>query len=100
MCPDHIIRQAHERAILKAYTDWYALAQSDGNILGIEPVKESIARMAEVEYQVKMAALQNAGVKRSEVDSLIERYKVEDYIFETHRVETEHLLLLNKEKME
>jgi len=56
--------------------------------------------MAEVEYQVKMAALQNAGVKRSEVDSLIERYKVEDYIFETHRVETEHLLLLNKEKME
>ena len=57
MCPDHIIRQAHERAILKAYTDWYALAQSDGNILGIEPVKESIARMAEVEYQVKMAAL-------------------------------------------
>jgi len=26
MCPDHIIRQAHERAILKAYTDWYALA--------------------------------------------------------------------------
>lgn len=63
-------------------------------------MKESTARMAEVEYQVKMAQLQNSGTKRSQLDSLVERYKVEDYIFETTRVETEHLLLLNQTKLQ
>ena len=57
MCHDHVLRQAQERAILKAYTDWYEFCQQDANILGIEPVKESTARMAEVEYHVRIAQL-------------------------------------------
>ena len=47
-----------------------------------------------------MAALQNSGKKRSEIDQLVERYKIEDFIFETHRCETEHFLLLKKEQIE
>ena len=56
--------------------------------------------MAEVEYQVKMSKLQNISDKKSEADLLIERFKVEDTIFGTHGVETEHFLLLKQNQAE
>ena len=98
MCPAHMLQKAQEHAILSAYSEFYELQakNGDGNI-GIEPVTENTAKMAEVDYQVKMAQLQNSGKKRSELDQLVERYKIEDYIFDTHRVETEHFLLLKKD---
>ena len=66
------------------------------NAEGIRSTTQSKARMAEVEYQVKMAQLQNNAGKKSEADLLIERFKVEDTIFDTHGVETEHFLLLKE----
>ena len=68
--------------------------------MGLEPVTEKTARMAQVDYEVKMADLQNSGRRRSHLDQLVERYKLEDFIFETHRVETEHLLLLKKDTLD
>jgi len=50
--------------------------------------------MAEVDYEVKMADLQNSGRRGSSLERLVERYKIEDFIFDTHRCETEHMLLL------
>ena len=98
LCPAHLLAKTQEHAILRAYTDWYEINQRVGGDIGLEPVTEKVARMAEVEYQVKMAALQNAGSRnRNELDLLVERYKIEDFIYDTHRVETEHLLLLKKE---
>ena len=52
--------------------------------------------MAEVEYQVKMAKLQNTAQKMNQTDFLIARFKIEDTIYDSHRVETEHFLLLKE----
>lgn len=68
--------------------------------MSTEPVTQKIARMAQVDYEVKMADLQNSGRQCSQEDRLIERYKLEDFIYDTHRVETEHLLLLKKDLLE
>ena len=58
MCPAHLLLKTQEHSILKAYTDWYEIkGKTDGGIPGLEPVTEQTARMAEVEYQVKMANL-------------------------------------------
>ena len=99
-CPNHLLVEAQERAILKAYTDWFEMHNQQGKDLGLEPVTEKTARMAQVDYEVKMADLQNSGRRRSHLEQLVERYKLEDFIFETHRVETEHLLLLKKDTLD
>lgn len=49
-----MLRQVQEQAILRAYTDWY---EKQADQMALEPVTEKTARMAEVEYQLKMAAL-------------------------------------------
>ena len=40
---------------------------------------ESVARMAQVEYQMQMAKLQNSRGRRSDKDMLIEKFKIEDW---------------------
>ena len=91
---------AQEQAILSAYSDWVKVSNEQGRGIGLEPVTQSKAQMAQVEYEVKMANLQNSGRRRNPLDQLVERYKLEDFIYETHRVETEHLILLKKDELE
>lgn len=55
MCPAHLLLKTQEHSILRAYTDWYEIKGKTD--VGLEPVTEQTARMAEVEYQVKMANL-------------------------------------------
>ena len=101
MCPAHMLQKTQEHAILSAYSEFYEIqAMAGGGNIGIEPVTEMTAKMAETDYQVKMANLQNNGRNMNETSQLVERYKIEDFIYETHRVETEHLLLLKKEQIE
>eukprot|EP00354_Favella_ehrenbergii_P000776 CAMPEP_0170461144 /NCGR_PEP_ID=MMETSP0123-20130129/7177_1 /TAXON_ID=182087 /ORGANISM="Favella ehrenbergii, Strain Fehren 1" /LENGTH=59 /DNA_ID=CAMNT_0010726125 /DNA_START=479 /DNA_END=658 /DNA_ORIENTATION=+ len=56
-CPNYILVRAREQSILKAYTDWFEMHHAQGRDLGLEPVKESTAKMAQVEFEVKMADL-------------------------------------------
>lgn len=59
MCPAQTLQKTQEHAILNAYSEFYDMVAkaNGGNIPGIEPVTENIAKMALVDYQVKMAAL-------------------------------------------
>lgn len=99
-CPSELLMMAQEQAILSAYSDWVKVSNEQGRGIGLEPVTQSKAQMAQVEYEVKMANLQNSGRRRNPLDQLVERYKLEDFIYETHRVETEHLILLKKDELE
>ena len=53
--------------------------------------------MAEAEYLAKMSRLQATDhnmTRTKEQDLLIEKYKIEDSVWESHGVDTEHFLLL------
>ena len=56
-CPSELIVLAQERAILTAYSDWVEMHDAQGRELSAEPVSKEKARMAQVDYEVKMADL-------------------------------------------
>ena len=55
--------------------------------------------MAEAEYLARLQKLQDVGGKskrgkNQDEEMTVEKFKIEDAVFETHGVETEHYLLL------
>ena len=54
--PYDVVLKSQESTILRASQDWHE-AQMQSNAEGIRETTQSKARMAEVEYQVKMAQL-------------------------------------------
>ena len=59
-------------------------------------LRKSVTTMAAVDYEARMEKLINSvSPKKSEIDMLVEKYKISDAVWESHGgVETEHFLLL------
>jgi hypothetical protein len=110
------VSKVQEEAMLKATMDWHEKVQKvederkakesgepykprEGITL---PVSKDKVLMADVQFQVKMAALHSSagGAQKRQKDQsnlLIERFKIEDEINEHFGVEVEHFLILKKE---
>lgn len=100
MIPYGELLKVQEDATLKAMLDWNQRMKEFDSDSGIRPMTKAKTRMAQVEFQVKMAELQNKRERTKDKSDkisnelFVERFKIEDEIFASHGVETEHLLLL------
>jgi hypothetical protein len=94
-CPYNELSRVQEEAMLEATLDWIR-AQSGSELVNL-PMSRDKVIMAETNFQVRVAALQNDRTLKDQSEVLVERFKIEDASFFQTGVEVEHFIMLRHE---